>query len=171
MENKKVVKTWKQRLFHEINEYLVNFVYMAFVFSSIVLYRRLLLAEHGIYLTDYFAGIINALIIAKVVMIGAFLRISRKFEHKPLIIPTVYKALLFTIMVMIFNIIEVFIRGFIHSPVFSDAFNELKKHVDFDWLGVSLIIFITFVPFFAFKELARALGREKIAGIFLKKQA
>jgi hypothetical protein len=37
-------------------------------------------------------------------MIGSFLSINRIFEHKPLIIPTIYKAVLFTLWVMIFDI-------------------------------------------------------------------
>jgi hypothetical protein len=162
-------KTWKQKLFHEINEYLVNFVYMAIVFSAIVLYRRLLLAEHGIQLNDYFAGVIGAAIIAKVVMLGAFLSISRKFEHRALYVPVLYKSLLFTILVMIFNIIETFIHGLIQNPNLAEAFNYLRSHIDLAWLGMIQLIFFTFVPFFAFKELLRRIGSEKMRELFLKK--
>jgi hypothetical protein len=170
MENQEVKKSWKQRLFHEFNDYLLNFVYMAIVFSAIVLYRRLVLAEHGIYLADYFAGVVNAMIIAKVVMIGAFLRVSRKFEHKALIIPVLFKALLFTIWVMIFNVLEAFIRGLIKTGELPGAFNQLKSHVDLAWLGAIQLIFFCFIPFFAFKELSRVMRKEKINSIFLKKQ-
>jgi len=162
-------KSWKQKISHEVNEYLVNFVYMAIVFSSIVLYRRLLLAEHGIHLNDYFAGVIGAAIIAKVVMIGAFLRISRKFEQSRLIFPVLYKAVLFTIWVMIFNVAEEFVRAYFQSFSFSDAFHELKSHLSLAWVGMMQLIMIIFIPFFAFKELVRRLGGEKIREIFLKK--
>jgi hypothetical protein len=168
LEDQKVKKSFKQKLFHEFREYLVNFVYMAIVFSAIVLYRRLVLAEHGIYLGDYFAGVIQALIIAKVVMIGAFLRISRKFEHKALIIPVLYKAFLFTIWVMIFNIIEVYIKGLIKTADMAEAFNQLRSHADLAWLGSLQLIFFCFIPFFAFKELSRVMGKEKIIRLFLK---
>jgi hypothetical protein len=162
-------KTWKQKLFHELNEYLVNFVYMSIVFSAIVLYRRLLLAEHGIHLNDYFAGVIGAAIIAKVVMLGAFLSISRKFEHHALFIPVLYKSFLFTVLVVVFNIIESYIRGFIHTPNLADAFNYLKSHIDLAWVGMIQLIFFTFVPFFAYKELLRRIGSEKMRELFLKK--
>ena len=168
MEKQK--KNWKQKLFHEFNEYLVNFVYMAIVFSAIVFYRRLLLAEHGIHLNDYFAGVINAAVIAKVVMIGAFLRISRKFENKPLIIPTIYKAILFTLWVMVFDIIEIYIKAFIHTPYFAEAFQGLKHHINPAWFGAALVICISFLPFFAMKELSRVMGKEKFRGLFLKRQ-
>ena len=97
MEKPEAKKSWKQKLLHEFTEYWMNVLYMALVFSAIIFYRRLVLAHYEIYLDDYFSGVFKALVIAKVVMIGAFLRISRKFEHKPLIFPVLYKAVLFTI--------------------------------------------------------------------------
>jgi len=122
-------KNWKQRFIHEFTEYWMNVIYMALVFSAIIFYRRLVLAHYEIYLDDYFSGVLKALVIAKVVMIGAFLRISRKFEHKPLIYPVLYKAVLFTIWVMLFDIAEVFIRIYIHTPELMKAIAELKTHL------------------------------------------
>jgi len=142
---------------------------MSIIFSSIVLYRRLLLAEHGIQLNDYFAGIIGAAIIAKVVMIGAFLKISRKFENRALIFPVLYKAVLFTICVMIYNISEEFARAFIQNFMLVDAFHELKSHITLAWAGMMQLIFIIFIPFFAFKELLRRIGSERLLKLFLKK--
>jgi len=167
MGNGKVKKSWKQKFIHEFNEYWMNVLYMSLVFSAIILYRRLVLAHYEIYLDDYFSGVIKALVIAKVVMIGAFLRISRKFEHKPLIYPVLYKAILFTIWVMLFDIAEIYISSFIHNFSFTDSFFELKNRVSTVWLGGALLIFFSFIPFFAFKELVRVLGKEKVSELFL----
>jgi hypothetical protein len=164
-----VNKTWKHKLFREFTEYWINVAYMAIIFSAVIFYRRLVLAHYDIYLDDYFSGVFKALVIAKVVMIGAFLRISRKFEHKPLIFPVIYKSGLFTLWFMLFDIIEVYIRGFIHNQVFAEAFIELKIHLTKVWLGGSMLIFFTFIPFFAFKELARVMGNENIKKLFFKK--
>jgi len=168
MENPEAKKNWKQRFFHEFTEYWINVIYMALFFGAVVLYRNLVLAQHGIFLEDYFAGVLKALVIAKVVMIGAFLRISRKYEHKPLIIPTIYKSILFTLWVMLFDIVEVYIRIFIKTPDFADAFSELKHHINPAWLGAALVICISFLPFFAMKELSRVMGAKKFRGLFFK---
>jgi hypothetical protein len=169
MENKVAKSSWKQKLLREFTEYWVNVVYMALVFSAIIFYRRLVLAHYEIYLDDYFSGVLKALVIAKVVMIGTFLRISRKFEHKPLIFPVLYKAVLFTLWVMLFDIVEIFVRIFINNPNFYEAACELKNHLNNLWLGGALLIFFSFIPFFAFKELVRVLGREKVKELFLYK--
>jgi hypothetical protein len=170
MENQKVKKNWKQKLIHEFTEYWINVVYMALFFSAVVLYRRLLLAEHGIYLDDYFAGVLKALVFAKVIMIGGFIRFSRKYEHMPLIIPTIYKAILFTLWVMLFDIIEIYIRAFIHTPDFAEAFSGLKNHINMVWLGAAVVICVSFLPFFAMKEVSRVMGSDKFRGLFFKKQ-
>jgi len=169
MADPKEKKSWKQKLLHEFTEYWMNVIYMALVFSAIIFYRRLVLAHYEIYLDDYFSGVIKALVIAKVVMIGAFPRISRKFEHKPLIYTVLYKAVLFTIWVMLFDIAEIYIRAFIHSPSLAEAFLELGNHLTNVWLGGALLIFFSFIPFFAFKELIRVLGKEKVRELFLHK--
>jgi hypothetical protein len=171
MADQVVKKNWKQRLFHEFTEYWWNVLYMALVFSAIIFYRRLVLAQYEIYLDDYFSGVIKALVIAKVVMLGAFLRISRKYEHKPLVFPVLYKAVLFTLWVMLFDIVEVFIRIFIKTPALMEAFDQLKNHLTDVWLGGALLIFFSFIPFFAFKELVRVLGKEKIRELFLQRHS
>jgi hypothetical protein len=104
-------------------------------------------------------------------MSGAFLRISRRYEHKPLVFPVLYKAVLFTIWVMLFDILEIYIRAFIHMPSPVEAFYELEIHLTNVWLGGALLIFFSFIPFFAFKELVRVLGKEKVKELFLQKNA
>jgi hypothetical protein len=131
----------------------------------------LVLAHYEIYLDDYLSGVFKALVMAKVVMIGAFLRISRKFEHKPLIFPVLYKAVLFTLWVMLFDFVEMFVRIFINNPVMTEAIDELKNHINNLWLGGALLIFFSFLPFFAIKELVRVLGKAKVRELFLHKHS
>jgi hypothetical protein len=166
----KMKKSWKEKLFHEFTEYLVNFIYMAIIFSAVILYRRLVLAQYGIIVEDYFIGVVKALVIAKVVMIGAFLKISRKFENKPLFIPIVYKALLFTLMVMLFDSIEEFIMALIHNHNLLQSIEEVQSQINVVWLGASLLMFFTFIPFFAVKELIRILGKNNVKAILLERR-
>ena len=167
MEGAKTKKNWKNALLEGVEEYLFNFVYMAIFFSAIVVYRRLVLAEYGIELNDYFVGVIKALVIAKVVMIGAFLKISHKFENKPLIIPIMFKAILFTLWVALFDIIETLIRAIINNGTKSDIYTDVMNHLSPAWLGSLLLIFLSFIPFFAFKELSRVLGAKKTQELFI----
>jgi hypothetical protein len=87
-----------------------------------------------------------------------------------LIIPTIYKAILFTLWVMLFDIIEIYIRAFIHTPDFAEAFIGLKHHINLVWLGAAVVICVSFLPFFAMKEVSRVMGAEKFRGLFFKRQ-
>ena len=161
-------ESFKEKIFKEFTEYIFNFLFMAVIFSVIIFYRRLVLAHHGIILNDYFVGIFKAFVIAKVVMLGAFLKISRKFENKPLIIPVLYKASIFTILVMLFDIFEIYIKGLFRSADLVEAFIEVKEELTMVWLGGGIMVFFIFIPFFAFRELVRLMGKEKVRDLFLK---
>jgi len=170
MEKQKVKKNWKQKLRYEFIEYWINAIYMALFFSVFIFYRRLILAHYEIFLEDYFIGVIKALVFAKVIMIGAFLRIDRGFDNKPLIIPVLYKAVLFTVWVAIFDLGEKFIGGFIHTTSFAGAIEELTKSFTNIWIGGALVVFFCFIPFFAIKELSRVMGPDKIQDLFFRKR-
>jgi len=143
---------------------------MAIFFSAVVLYRRLVLAQHGIIVEDYFAGLVKAMVIAKVIMIGTFIRISRKYESKPLIVPTLYKAVLFTLWVMVFDIGEVYLGALIKTTNLAEAFTHLKDRVNLSWLGAALVIWVSFLPFFAMKELSRVMGSSKFRSLYFKER-
>ena len=162
-------KTLKQKLLHEISEYLINVVYLAIFFGAFAVARRLTLAHFDIYVADYFVGIIKALVIGKVIMIGAFMRISHVYENKPLIIPVFYKTILFVICVIIFDIIEVLIKETIKLQSLADAYQFLMvEHFSKLWLGGVIMIFVSFIPFFASKELSRVIGQQKFRDMLLK---
>lgn len=145
MEATKEKKTWKQKLLHEFEEYLINAVYMALFFSAVVFYRRQLLAEYDIVLTDYFVGVVKALIIAKVVMIGTFVPGAKLFEDRALIVPVFYKAFAFTIWVAAFDILEEFIRSLVKSADFGVAVTELQHRISMPWLGALILIGLSFL--------------------------
>jgi hypothetical protein len=158
--------TLRQRVAHEIREYLINFVYLALFFSAIVFYRRALLAEDGIVVHDYFLGVIKALVIGKIIMLGALLRFSRSFEDRPLIVPTLFKTMLFTLLVVVCDGIEFWVRSWISSGGPMTAFGEFKHHMTMSWLGSIIVVAVCFLPFFAMKEVSRVLGGGMIRRMF-----
>jgi hypothetical protein len=104
-------RNWKKILFEEMVEYWINVAYLAVIFAAFTWYRRFLLAAYDITYTDYGVAVIEALILAKVIMIGAVFRLGRGLEHKPLIYPTLQKTVVFTIFVAVFTLMEHAIKG------------------------------------------------------------
>lgn len=103
-------------------------------------------------------------------MIGAFLRIDRGLENQPLIFPVLYKTFLFTVWVVIFDMLEALIGAFIKTPALTEAYQTLLNHFNYMKLGGVLVVFFCFIPFFAFKELSRVMGKEQIARLFFNKR-
>ena len=101
---------WKQKIVHEVTEYWINFVYLAVFFGVMITYRRLILKEYEINYLNYGVAMIEAAILAKIIIIGDFMRLGRKYEDKPLIIPTIHKTIIFGILVIGFKIGEHMVR-------------------------------------------------------------
>jgi len=160
----------KNKVIHELVEYWINVCYLMLVFAAFTNYRRLVLAAHDITYTNYGFAVIEALILAKVIMIGDVVRLGRGLEQKPLIFPTLYKTLAFTLFVAIFTIAENVIVGFWKGEGLPASFVDFFGKGHYEVLANSIIVFVSFFPFFGVKELGRVLGQDKIQALFFKKR-
>jgi hypothetical protein len=163
-------RNWKKILFEELVEYWINVAYLALVFASFTQYRRFVLAAHDITYTNYWVALIEALILAKVIMIGAVLRLGRGLESKPLMYPTLYKTVIFTLFVAAFTLAEHVIKGLLKGVGLTGGLTEYFAKGPYEFLAGSLIIFVAFIPFFGVKELARVLGEDRIRDLFLRRR-
>lgn len=163
-------KTFKQKLIHELSEYLINVIYLTLFFGAYFVARRLTLSYYGIHVDDYFTAPIKALIIGKVIMIGSLFSLSRKYENKPLIIPVLYKMVIFLAFCVLFDLLEDFIKGWINTGSAGSAYSELvHNHFSKVWLAGMVMLAVSFIPFFMLKELGRIIGHEKFRDLFLGK--
>lgn len=62
----------KQKALHESKQFVAISLYLAFFFCAVVTYRMLLLNEFQDAYFSYISGLINALVIAKVILIGEY---------------------------------------------------------------------------------------------------
>ena len=160
---------WKQKFMHEFIAYWVNVLYLSIVFGLFAWYRRLILASYRIEYLNYGVAIIEALVLAKVILIAEVLGLSRNvFHNKPLIYPTLYKSLVFSMFVALFTIAEATVRGYLHGKGLSGWLIEVQGRGKFEFLAHVLTVFFMFIPFFAFKELAKILGKGKIGRLFFR---
>jgi hypothetical protein len=158
----------KQKATHEFQEFAGIFLYLAFFFCSVATYRMLLLNEFHSSYFNYSAVLINALVIAKVILIGEYARLGKRSEAKPLLVSSIHKAVLFTLLVFTFHVAEEAIKRLLHGEKMAGAFHNMR--ID-DLLASSVIVFCTFVPLFAFRELGRVLGEDKFRALFFQTRA
>ena len=167
----KKMGNWKKKLFQEMTEYWINVAYLALMFAAFTQYRRLLLAAHGITYTNYWIAVIEALVLAKVIMIGDVLRLGRGLEQKPLIYSTLYRSVTFSIFVGAFTLIEQVIKGLWKGQGLTGGLLDYFGKGSHELLAGGLVTFVAFIPFFAFRELGRVLGEGKIWMLFFQRRA
>jgi hypothetical protein len=155
----------KQKAIHEFEEFGWIFLYLAFFFCALATYSTLLLNRFDVSYFTYGSALINALVIAKVILIGEYAHLGKKHETKPLFVSAIYKAFLFGLLVFGFHVIEELIRLLLHGENMASASREIR--ID-DLLCRSLVVFCTFIPLFAFRELRRVMGDEDFRALFFR---
>jgi hypothetical protein len=161
----------KQRAVHEVREFLVLFLFLAPWFLAFSTYRMLLLKRFGEGEFEYGTGLINALILAKVIAMGQIFRIGTRLESKPLIYSTIWKSFLFALLAGVFYVVEHMVRGLFRGGGFAGGVAALHEIGVVDVLGRSLVMFFAFVPFFGLRETGRVLGGRKLQELFFGTKA
>ncbi len=161
---------WKHRVVHEMIEYWLTVLYLTIFFGVFASYRRVILAHYNISYTNWGISLIRALVLAKVMMVGSLLHFGRSLEKKPLIYPTLNKTFVFTVWVVLFAVAESAVRGFLQGKGMAGALDYLLGEGTHEFFAGLLVVFFAFIPFFAFKELGRVLGRGKIRELFFQKR-
>jgi len=153
--------SWKQKAKREFIRYWINVVYLSIVFGLFAWYRRLILAHYEIKYFEYGAAIVEAMVLAKVIMVGDALGLGRKiFKDKPLIFPTLYRSVMFTGFVGVFAVLEGTAKGWFKGDGWMGWLIELQHEGKYEFLARCMIVFVVFIPFFGFKELEKVLGAE-----------
>ncbi len=159
-------KSRKEKAKHELKELVVIFVYLAFFFCALTTYSMLLLREYQIKEWDYAFALLNALIITKVIMIGEYAKLGKRYEAGTLFFSAIWKAFIFTLLVFAFHVVEEVIKRLIHGDDVATA----SRNIRFDKLaGASIVIFCTFIPLFAFREFRRVMGEKEFQALLFGK--
>jgi hypothetical protein len=161
----------KGKLAHEVRRLLLIFAYLAAFFLLLRLYTRLVLSEYRISHIVYGLTLLKALALAKVVLTGESLRLGERFRARPLIVPTLYKTAVFSAFALAFEVVEHFIIGWVHGKGSAQVWAELMEKGWPHVVTAAVVVYVAFLPFFAFREMDRVLGVGRLRDLFLKSNA
>jgi hypothetical protein len=171
MQSEKKGVGLKEKAIEEFKVFWVVATFLALMFCSFTVYRRLILTEFGISYVHYGAGLIEALIVAKVILIGQALGLGKRFENGPLIVAALFKAVLYGAFVALFAVLEHVIEGFVHGKDLSAIWQSLIGLGKDEILARTLMVVVAFIPFFAFWETNRVLGEGKLFALFSQRRS
>ena len=147
----------------ETRELFWIFIYLWVLLSLFSLHKALVLNEESLIYHQGFA-LINALALAKVVLIAEFFHVGDKLKNRMLIYPIVFKSAVFAVILICFHIIEETIIGVLHGKMLSQSIPDIGGGKSCS-LMVGIIMFVVLMPFFAFRELSRAIGTEQLRSL------
>lgn len=156
----------KAKLIEEMKTMLCLFVYLTLLLGAFTMYRRLVLAEYSIGYLQYGYNFIEALVLSKVIVFGRLMRLGERFSNRPLIIPTLYKTLWFSLLLLVFSIVEHLIIGWLHGKASGVILNEIFDQGIWEILARTLVKVLALLPLFAVWEISRVLGEGKLFELF-----
>ncbi len=159
------------KLVAETKTMLFLFVYLALLLGAFTTYRRLILAKYEIAYFHYGYSLVEALVLAKVIVVGRYLRLGKRFDHYPLIIPTIYKTFWFSLLVLAFSVLEQLIVGWLCGKTSAVVFEEILGQTSWEILANVLVLFVTLIPLIAVWETGRLLGEGKLFEMFFTRRA
>lgn len=157
----------KVRIYDELRRFLMIFAYLWLVFLVFLVHEWIVLADNHIGFRFYGLAAINALVLSKIMMIAEELGYAERFDNRPLIIPIIYKSVLFSVLLVAAYILEEVGVGLFHGKGASESFPELGGGGVIGTFCVMALLCVALVPFFAFKEIAHKLGEAEFRSLML----
>jgi hypothetical protein len=162
-------RTLKQKVYQGVKDYLVLTAYLWLVLGLFVLDRSVILSEEGIPYVAHGLALLNALALAKVMLLAQDLHFAEKmFKDAPLIYPTLFKSVAFALVLGVFKIIEEALIGFYHHHSLFQSISEIGGGTLKGILSLMAILIVVLIPFFAFTELRSALTQFDFRKMFFQ---
>lgn len=148
----------KQRALEVLRRFLVLFLYLWVLFGLFVLNERIILHQRGINFSGQRFALFNALVLAKVMLVAQDLNLGRWLERRPLILPILHASVLFTLLFIVFQVIEDMIVGLIRGETVRASVPAIEGGGFVGLICVAVILFFALIPYFAFRNFSRVLG-------------
>jgi hypothetical protein len=162
--------TLRQRIYAEMMGYLGIVLYLWVVFGLLVLYKSLILREHQL---DYVRGglaLFNALALGKVLLLAQALKLGQRTEAAPLAQAAVLKAAMFAVVLAAFQLVEEVAIGAWRGHSVAESIQAVGGGTLEGILTLTVILWVLLIPFFAFAELRRTLGRAALLRLLFERR-
>lgn len=156
---------------HEIKDVIVVSTFVVAFSLSFTTYRMYLAGNFENAMFNYMGALVTGLVLAKVILIGEAFKLGRLFEDKPIIVPTIYKAAVFTLFYLAFHAIEECVRGLIRGEDLRTAIHAVTSAGPEERFFRALIFFFAFIPFFALRETTRVMNIDDFRLFFCRRQS
>ena len=142
--------------------------YLAAFFVAFLTYRRLISRELGVNSFRYGFAILEAFLIAKVILIGKALGLGKQAAGRTLAFSVLRVSLIYGALVAAFAVVEHVVEALFHGKTFAAGIEDLLSQGLYEIVGRAIVLFVAFIPFFAFWELGNLTGDKKLFDLFFR---
>jgi len=148
-------------------EILPPAIFFFIAFSLILVTKRLILSEYGISWTGFGSAVIGAMMVGKVVLIVDKLPFVNRFPDRQLIYSASWKCLIYFLAAVLLQYLERLVHLLVKHESFMDANRSFLTETVWPhfWL-IQIWLAVLFFVYCAMRELVRAIGKEKVMGMF-----
>ena len=156
----------RDRVIGELTEFTIIAAYLYVFLAALIYLKAAILHAHDIPFATFGFAAAKALICAKFVLIGRMMHLGERFNALPLIWPTLYKSLVFLVLLLILNAIEEVIVGLMHHRAVTDSLAEFGGGTLSQLIASSIVVLLILIPFFAFRSLGDVVGERNLVRVF-----
>jgi hypothetical protein len=158
--------TLRERVMHEFKELVIISLYLYITLGAVILLKTAVLHDQGIEFSPWGIAIVKAVVLAKFMLLGEAIKIGERTTNSPLVWPTLQKALVLLVVLIIMTVIEEAVVGLFHRQSIAASLGELVgPRLEQTITGI-LIMLLVLIPFFAFRVLDEELGKGRLARMF-----
>jgi hypothetical protein len=157
-----VILATKQKVYHQFKQFVTITCYLWVVFALFTFYKSIVLSEQHIPFAPYGLAFVNALVMAKVMLIAQGLHFGKWFNKSPLLYATLFKSVAFAVLLSCFKILEEILTGWYHARPLNESIGQVAGGTLGGILVVMAIFAVILIPFFAFAELSSVLGGDRL---------
>jgi hypothetical protein len=165
---KQVNRSLKVKAVSEFKQFLVIFFYLWILFALFACHQSIVLAQHHVDYKPYGFAFVNAFVLAKVMLVAEKLNLGQKLRHRPLLFPILYKSIIFALILITFEVAEEVAVGLFKGKTIIESIPSIGGGSLIGVVTVAIIISVSLIPFFVYREVDRVIGRGKLRAILLK---
>jgi hypothetical protein len=160
----------QEKVTSELKELFYITAYLFVAFAALTFYKSAALEARGIHWLPWGFAFIKALISAKFILIGRALHFGERYRTRPLIWQTLHKSVAFLILVAGLTVIEEAIVGAVHGKGLAQSIAEVGGGTHEQMIATLVIVFLLFLPLFAFGALSEVMGDKALFRTFFVKR-
>jgi hypothetical protein len=158
--------TLRERAMHEFKKLVIISLYLYITLGAVILLKTAVLQDQGIEFSPWGIAIVKAVVLAKFMLLGEAIKIGGRTSTSPLVWPTLQKALVLLVVLIIMTVIEEAVVGLFHHRSITASLGELFGPRLEETVAGYVIMLLVLIPYCAFRVLGEALGEDRLTRMF-----